>query len=205
VPTLFRRKSTAAVIEESDTDEAVVVERHNRSYTPSKRERGLQTPKRLSANPRRPGGAARTGRGATADSKATARQKRIEERNAMMRGEDWALLPRDKGPEKKLARDLVDSRRNLGSFVLGGFIVVVLLSFSSPAAAVLSELILLFLLLLIAIDSVFLVRRLKRLVRERIPDSTLLGRKLYFYTIMRSTSFRFMRVPKPQYRPGDKI
>jgi hypothetical protein len=204
VPTLFRRKSTAAVIEETDTDEAVVVERHNRSYTPSKRERGMETPKRLSTNPRRPGAPAGTGRG-PADSKATARQKRLEERNAMMRGEDWALLPRDKGPEKKLARDLVDSRRNMGSLVLGGFIVVILLSFSSPAAAALSELILLVLLVVIAIDSVFLVRRLKRLVRERIPNSTQLNRKLYFYAIMRSTSFRFMRVPKPQYRPGNKI
>jgi hypothetical protein len=204
VPTLFRRKSTAAVIEESDTDDAVVVERHNRSYTPSKRERGMETPKRLSTNPRRPGAPAGTGRGA-ADSKATARQRRLEERNAMMRGEDWALLPRDKGPERKLARDLVDSRRNMGSLVLGGFIVVILLSFSSPAAAALSELVLLVLLVVIAIDSVFLVRRLKRLVRERIPNSTQLNRKLYLYAIMRSTSFRFMRVPKPQYRPGNKI
>lgn len=209
MPTLFRRKSTAAVIEETDTQEAVVTERHSRAYTQSKRERGLTTPKRAGANPRRPGPSTGTGRGGRGggggDARATAKEKRLEERSAMMRGEEWALLPRDRGPEKKLARDLVDSRRNVGSLVLGALIVIVLLSLGSPGLAALADLFFLFLLLLIAIDSVFLCRRLRKLVHERLPNTEPPWGKLYRYAILRSTSFRFLRVPRPQFKPGTKI
>jgi hypothetical protein len=146
-----------------------------------------------------------TGRAGTADAKATARQKRIDERNAMMRGEEWALMPRDRGPEKKLARDLVDSRRNVGSLVLGALIVIVVLSLGSPGLAAIADLVFLFLLVLIAIDAVLLSRRLKKLVTARLPNANPQWRRLYMYAIMRSTSFRRLRVPRPLYKPGDKI
>jgi hypothetical protein len=202
VPTLFRRKSTAIVIEETDTDEAVVTERRTRSNTPSKREQGVATPRRGSANPRRPG-APEAARGP--QTKATARQRRAEERSAMMAGEEWALLPRDRGAAKRLVRDIVDSRRNLGSLVFGVLIVIVVLSLASPALAQMADLVFLFLIVLVAIDSVLLTRRIKKAVTERLPKETPIWRRLYFYGILRSTSFRFMRAPRPQLKPGQKF
>ena len=202
MPTLFRRKSTAAVIEESDTDEAVVTERHTRSYTPSKREQGVATPRRGVANLRRPGApvAARSG-----DTKATARQRRVEERQAMMQGEEWALLPRDKGADKRLVRDVVDSRRNLGSLVFGVLIAIVVLSLASPQLASLADLVFLFLIACVAIDSVLLTRRIRKVVTERLPKESPNWRRLYGYGILRSTSFRFMRAPRPRLKPGQKF
>ena len=202
MPTLFRRKSTATVIEESDTNEAVVTERHIRSYTPSKREQGVTTPRRGSANLRRPGAPA-AARGT--ETKATARQRRTEERSAMMAGVEWALLPRDKGPAKRLVRDIVDSRRNLGSLVFGVLLVIVVLSLASPALASLADLVFLFLIVLVALDSVLLTRRIKKVVTERLPKETPNWRKLYGYGILRSTSFRFMRAPRPRLKPGQKF
>ena len=202
MPTLFRRKSTATVIEETDTGESVVTERQTRSYTPSKREQGVRRRGAAvptcadRALPRRP---------AAARPKATARQRRSEERSAMMAGEEWALLPRDKGPDRRLVRDVVDSRRNLGSLVFGVLIVIVVLSLASPALAQLADLVFLFLIVLVAIDSVLLTRRIKKVVTERLPKETPNWRKLYGYGILRSTSFRFMRAPRPRLKPGQKF
>lgn len=201
MPTLFRRKSTAAVIEETESSEPVVTERRTRSYTPSKREQGVATPRRGGANPRRPGTPVPAGK----EAKLTARQRRSEERDAMMRGEEWALLPRDRGEDKRLTRNIVDSRRNLGSFVFGALIVIVVLSLASPQLAALADFVFLVLLVLVAGDSVLLTRRIKKVVTERLPKETHNFRKLYGYGILRSTSFRFMRVPRAQLKPGEKF
>ena len=203
MPTLFRRKSTATVIEETDADEAVVTDRRSRSYTPSKRELGVETPRRGNANLRRPGGRAPAARGPV--SKADARKRRQDERDAMMRGEEWALMPRDRGADKALVRDIVDSRRNLGSFVFGVLIAIVVLSLLAPGLAASADLFFILLILLMAIDGVFLSRRIKRMVTERLPNENPRWRQLYFYGILRSTSFRFLRVPRARLKPGTKI
>ena len=39
-------------------------------------------------------------------------------RRARARGDDYYLPARDRGPVRKLVRDVVDSRRNVGSFFL---------------------------------------------------------------------------------------
>jgi len=206
VPTLFRRKSTANVIEETTPDEAVITERHTRSYTPSKRDQGVTTPKRGSQQVRRAGGAMAKNSPETAKAtRALARQKRIADRDAMMRGEESALLPRDRGPEKRLVRNMIDSRRNIGSYFFGLVLVLLLLSSVSPVLLVYGDLIFLFMLVAIAVDSYFLSRRIKRVVTERFPKTTVRMGVLYRYGIMRSLSLRFMRIPKPQVKTGEKI
>jgi hypothetical protein len=207
VPALFRRKSTASVIEETATDDAVVTERQTRSYTPSKRDQGVTTPKRGSQQVRRPGAPA-AAKNSPEQAKAVrslARQKRLDDRAAMMRGEESALLARDRGPEKRLVRNIVDARRNIGSYFFGIVLVLLLLSSVSPGLLALGDLIFLFMLLTIAVDSYFLSRRIKRVVAERFPKSTVRGGVLYRYGIMRALSLRFMRIPKPQVKTGTKL
>jgi hypothetical protein len=123
----------------------------------------------------------------------------------MMRGEEWALHPRDRGADRRLVRDIVDSRRNLGSIVFGALIFIVVLSLASPPLAALANPIFLGLIVLVIIDSVLLTRRIKRIVTERLPKESPNWRKLYGYGILRSTSFRFMRAPRAQLKPGDKF
>jgi len=205
VPALFRRKSTAAVIDETATDEAVVTERHNRSYTPSKRDQGVTTPKRGSQQLRRAGAPAKNSPEQAKATRALARQKRLADRDAMMRGEESALLARDRGPEKRLVRNIVDARRNIGSYFFGIVLVLLLLSSVSPGLLALGDLLFLFMLLAIAVDSYFLSRRIRRVVSERMPKSTVRWGVLYRYGIMRALSLRFMRIPKPQVKTGTKL
>lgn len=197
------------MIEETATDEAVVTERQNRSYTPSKRDQGVTTPKRGSQQTRRVGVPAKNSAKNSPEqakaARALARQKRMADRDAMMRGEESALLARDRGPEKRLVRNLVDARRNIGSYFFGIVLVLLLLSSVSPGLLALGDLIFLFMLLAIAVDSYFLSRKIKRVVSERMPKSTVRMGVLYRYGIMRALSLRFMRIPKPQVKTGTKL
>jgi len=194
------------VIEETATDEAVVTERQNRSYTPSKRDQGVPTPKRGSQQVRRAAGVpAKNSPEQAKAARTLARQKRMADRDAMMRGEESALLARDRGPEKRLVRNLVDARRNIGSYFFGIVLVLLLLSSVSPQLLALGDLIFLFMLLAIAVDSYFLSRKIKRVVAERMPKSTVRMGVLYRYGIMRALSLRFMRIPKPQVKTGTKL
>jgi uncharacterized membrane protein YecN with MAPEG domain len=203
VPTLFRRKNTADLVE--PTVEETAESEVKRAYTPSKREQGVATPKRATTG-RRVGAAPADRKEALAQNRETRRQKRIEDREAMMRGEDHALLPRDRGPERRLVRDIVDSRRNASSYFLFGLVLILFLSMiQTPLLILVTYGVMLFLLLTVVIDGFTLSRRIKRIVRERLPKSEPRWGGLYFYGIMRSTQFRKMRVPRPRIKVGDPI
>jgi hypothetical protein len=206
VPTLFRRKSTAVVIDSSEPTDAPESGVRSKNYTPSKRELGVVTPKRTGTNLRKLGAPPVDRKTATAQSRATAREARMQQRSAMMEGQESALTARDRGPERRLVRNIVDSRRNLGEYVFFGIIFFFVLSVvagRNEQAAFWTEMILVFMLLVVAVDSVFLVRHVKSVVRERFPDSSTRG--LAFYAVMRAASFRRMRIPKPQVTKGQKV
>jgi hypothetical protein len=61
-----------------------------------------------------------------ARAKEAARASRIAQRAAYLRGDESALPARDRGPEKKLVRNLVDSRRSIGEYFLPviGFVLI---------------------------------------------------------------------------------
>ncbi|SBT45042.1 DUF3043 domain-containing protein [Micromonospora auratinigra] len=199
VPSLFRRKPTD-LVEESvttvTTDEASTADRP-RGYTPAK---GRETPKRPGAG-RRPG----------APSKPLTKEEAREQRRTA-RAEAAAEFrreggPRDRGPERLLARNVVDSRRTVGTWFFGGALIVLIGSNQAMPAVVrlLSNVLWGLLALGVVIDSVLISRRIRKLVRERFPRSTEKLGSLYFYAIMRSITFRRMRAPAPQVNIGDKI
>ena len=51
-------------------------------------------------------------------SKALARQSRVAQRAAYLRGEESAMPLRDRGPARRYVRNLVDSRRSIGEYFL---------------------------------------------------------------------------------------
>lgn len=206
MPTLFRRKPAADVVEPTPDGAEETSESRSKAYTPSKRERGVATPKRGSTQLRRVTASRPANRReAAAQSRADRVKRRREDREAMMRGEEYALLPRDRGPEKRLVRDIVDSRRNAGTYFFATVFVIMLLTFISVQAALYGNVVFAVLLLLVVVDSVLLSRRIRRLVSERLPKSTPRWGSLYAYGAMRALTFRGMRVPKPQHKPGDQI
>jgi Protein of unknown function (DUF3043) len=201
VPTLFRRKSTASVIEPDNSVEETIASQ-TRGQTQSKREQGLATPKRNNTG-RRVGGAPNA-QLSRREVSAQNRELRVKQREAMMRGDERALLPRDRGPERALVRDMVDSRRNASSYFFIGLLFVLILStVSIPVLRFAGNVLFVFMVLTVLIDGVLLSRLIKRTVTERLPKATPAWRSLYFYGIMRATSFRRMRVPRPRLKVGD--
>jgi hypothetical protein len=161
--------------------------------------KGRPTPKRTEAQGRRPGPpppppttrkeAYRRMRQTQAANRGTARQ-------AAARGDDSYLPARDRGPVRKLVRDLVDSRRNLGSLFL--FVAAIALIGTVVPNLLLrayTSYLLTFFFVVFIVDSVILSRKIKRAVAERYPDESSKG--AVWYGITRSTMLRRWRFPKP--------
>ena len=199
---LFRRKSDAVVDEPTSAEEEAAEVARTRSYTPSKRELGKQTPTRPGAS-RRPGGAP-AGPPLTKDEQRDKRRQLRQEASAEYRRQGG---PRDRGPEKALARDVIDSRRTAGTFFFGGALLVLLGSNRAmpPTVQLVSNVLWVVLAVAVIVDGILISRKIKRLVRERFPKSTERMGSLYFYAIMRSFTFRRMRVPGPRVAIGDKV
>ncbi len=70
------------------------------------------------------------GRKLTPEEKTRARDDRSKQLQAMRRGEEWALGPRDRGPAKKLARDYVDAHRRPMEFYMYALIILIIALFA---------------------------------------------------------------------------
>lgn len=223
MPSLFRRKSNQ-LVEGADPESAAAAAagaelaeateaQTPRGYTPSKKERGISTPKRPNANLRRPdaAGPPRSRKDLSKEErrelKEERRQRRREISEGMKRGDQRYLSARDRGPERAIARDVVDSRRTAGTWFFAGALFVLLFSGAAMPDPVRLIANLAWALLAVAVitDSWLLCRKTKRLVRERHPDSTERMGALYFYVIMRALTFRRLRIPQPGRKFGEKI
>jgi hypothetical protein len=203
----------AADTEAAESGAARQTGRLPKGYTPSKRERGLTTPKRPNSHVRRPAAVAAGGsrKALTKEQKRelreVRRQRRREVSEGMRRGDPQYLPARDQGPERAIARDVVDSRRTVGTWFFAGALVVLLGSSRSMPSVVqlVSTALWSVLAMAVILDSFLLCRRVRRLVRERHPDSTHKLGGLYLYTVMRSLTFRRMRIPLPRRKIGEAV
>lgn len=170
--------------------------------------KGRPTPKRSAAEAKRRQPITASSRAAAAprtkEEKAKARTNRASRYDAMRRGEEWALNPRDRGRARALARDFVDSKRRVSEYYM--YILVVLLAavfVRSPAAQAIISPVVLLLILVIVVDAMLIRRSLGRLMAERLPGESTRG--LTMYAVMRALQIRRFRVPTPRVHPGDKI
>jgi hypothetical protein len=130
-----------------------------------------------------------------------------ERREKMMAGDDSYLLPRDKGPLRRYARDIVDARRNLlGLFMPAALaLVFVMLSLPSVQIQYYVQFVMLALVAIMVIDGVLIARRVNKGVDAKFGDNTESGWKLGFYAASRASQLRRMRAPRPQVERGTKI
>jgi hypothetical protein len=208
---VFRRSSAGSTDGKAQDSEAAQSEEARAKTKPTAETgKGRPTPKRREAERGRyqsitggTSGARGGARGAPADKNA-ARTERSRRYEAMKRGEDWALGPRDRGPARKLARDWVDSHRRPSEYYMYVLIVllVALLSRNKTLNTYVSPLVLV-LIVVIVIDAYFIRRALSKLVAERLPGES--ARGLTIYAVMRTLQIRRFRVPAPRVKPGDKI
>ena len=129
------------------------------------------------------------------------RQKQHEAMNA---GDERYMLARDKGPVRKMARDIVDSRRNVAGLFMP-IAILIIVSMMIPQLAVYMNLLMLVFIIVMIIDLVLLGRNVNKRVRERYPETTDTGFRLGMYAGVRAMQLRMMRQPKPQVSLGDKV
>jgi Protein of unknown function (DUF3043) len=173
--------------------------------------KGRPTPKRNVAQGRRPGPLPpppTTRKEAYKRMRETQASRRAETRQGMARGDDSYLPARDRGPVRKLVRDIVDSRRNVGSFFLA-IAAVALVGTIVPNLLVrsYSTFILMGFFALLIVDSFVLGRKIKRKVADRFPNDPQAKRTkgLVWYGISRSTMIRRWRFPKPDVALGADV
>jgi hypothetical protein len=139
--------------------------------------------------------------------RVTRRAEMAERREKMMAGEEAYLLPRDRGPVRRLARDVVDARRSvLGLFMPAALLLIfVMLSVPSVEVQRLISPAMLVLVLIMVIDGFLIGRKVNRAVDEKFPDNTESGWKLGFYAASRASQLRRMRAPRPQVERGARV
>lgn len=131
-------------------------------------------------------------------------------RERMMRGDDSAVLPRDRGPVRRFVRDVVDSRRNISGLLLPVLIFSFVISTLSPALQIYGTLLMFVVILASLADSIVLGRQISRRVAEKFPKGdptgvSVRGRSLGYYAFNRAMLPRRFRAPRASKRPGDVV
>jgi len=137
--------------------------------------------------------------------KARLAEARRTSREGALNGEERYLTPRDKGPQKRMVRDFVDSRFTAGQVLMPALVASVLITFiDSPLVQLVVMILLYVFLFALVVNAVLIGRAAKKAVEAKYGvDKTEQG--LVRYAAMRSAQSRFLRLPKPQVKRGDKI
>jgi hypothetical protein len=136
-------------------------------------------------------------------SKALAREDRVAQRAAYMRGDESALPARDRGPARRFVRNYVDSRRSTGEYFLPTIFVVLVFTLIQNPIIQIGAIVLMYAMLLFAvIDGIFLSRKIRKAVQEQFPGTETKG--LGMYAWLRSTQMRRLRAPHPQVTVSKK-
>lgn len=123
----------------------------------------------------------------------------------MLAGDERYLTIRDRGPQRKFARDLVDARFTAGELVLPALFVVVLLTFvDSIELQVISLFAMWGLFAVVAFDAWMISKSVKKSASAKFGSDKIEG-GLGWYAAMRSIQMRAMRIPKPQVKRFAKV
>jgi Flp pilus assembly protein TadB len=202
---LLRRRSDSPA--DVDPDDPVGVTDSAGQNRPAGK--GRPTPRRREAQRRRTGPVApppKTRREALRRMRARGSDRRSEARDGLRAGDERYLTPRDRGAERMLVRNIVDSRRNAGVlFLLSAVVYFVGLLVPSVQVKAAITALWLTVLILLVVDSTVIGLRIRKLMRERFPDSDQKLSGLVFYGATRATMIRRWRAPKPVVQVGDSI
>jgi hypothetical protein len=135
--------------------------------------------------------------------RAAVQEQRVKMRQAMDTGDEKFLPLRDKGPQKRFARNYVDARFSLGEYLMFGALIFVVVSLLVPASSeqmiyVLGGFWVMF--LAVFVDVFILSRKLRKRLTEKFGE---VERGTVWYGSMRSLQFRRLRLPKPLVKRGE--
>jgi len=166
--------------------------------------KGRPTPKRKEAEAANKRPLVSSDRKGAGKAQADVRKKqRNLEYQAMQTGDEKHMPLKDRGPQRRFMRDVVDARWNLGEFVLpiAVLLIVVQLAFAKTIIAGGAILALYLYMILFSIDAWFLWRSTKKRLRAKFGDNVQL-KGAAFYTVVRALQIRRSRLPKPQVKRG---
>ena len=115
-----------------------------------------------------------------------------------------AISAREAAPEKVLMRDYIDSRFNLGEFLLPSVVVILAVTILGsywPEVTLISTLAMYLFILGVFVDGYLMWRRFKKVLAARLPNASPKG--LLLYGMTRSTQIRRFRSPPPRIKRGE--
>ncbi len=125
-------------------------------------------------------------------------------REAMKTGDEKYLPARDRGPVRRFVRDYVDSRFSFIELMVPLLVLSMILGYSGRSGLIqLGNTVLFTTIVVIIVDIVMLRFRIRREVGLRFPGESTKG--LTFYAALRSLQMKFLRLPKPQVKIGEKL
>lgn len=199
---LGRRKKTQNELLEAEAAQAAEAQQQPKKKLPEKK--GVPTPRRKERE------AARK-RPLVANDRKVARQRerqRVAEERAKMRrametGEERYLPVRDRGPQKRFARDYVDARTGIGEWLL---IIVLLFLFGSfvmtEEARAMVAFSLWAVMFAVIVESWWVGRKVRQGIEAKYGPGSL-EKGVRFYAAMRSLQVRRLRLPKPMVARGE--
>ncbi|MBB2901569.1 hypothetical protein FHR75_002384 [Kineococcus radiotolerans] len=139
-------------------------------------------------------------------SREAQREERAKVQSALLTGDERYLPVRDRGPQKRFVRDVVDARRNVGEYFLiiaGASLILSMVATPLGSAELLlgTTLLIYVVLAVVVVDSVLLGRKVSRAVKERFPEPE---RGLTSYGVTRALQIRRMRRPVPMVGRGEQ-
>ena len=156
--------------------------------------KGRPTPKRADARKKRRAATPTNRKEAAALRRERLREQRTAQRQALLSGDERHLPPRDAGPAKRLARDVVDSRFTIGQVFFGLVLAVLFLSFiQNRAVQLVTNIVMLLLLAGVVLDGVRVGRLAKRTVEEKYGAKDATG--ITSYATIRALQPRRLRRP----------
>lgn len=166
--------------------------------------KGTPTPKRKDQEAARKRPLVPTDRKASKEAeRAAIQEQRLRMRQALDTGDERYLPLRDKGPQKRFARDFVDARFNLGEYLMFGALAFVVVSFIIPQSSdALTYVLVAFWVMFLAVfvDVFILSRKLRKALAAKFGE---IERGTVWYGSMRSLQFRKLRLPKPLVNRGE--
>ena len=120
-------------------------------------------------------------------------------RVGMAAGDEKFLPARDRGPQKRYARDYVDARFSVGELLIPMMFVVIILTFV-PQVEIIGLVALWSFFAVAVVDVIILGFALNRKLSAKFGADRV--EKVRWYAAMRALQLRMMRLPKPQVKRG---
>lgn len=118
-----------------------------------------------------------------------------------MAGDEKYLLGRDQGPQRKIAREIIDGRYTLIEGLMPLMVVFLLVTSVTPAAAnTIITFVMIIALVVVSIEATLMHKLIGNRIKEKLGATTKMQKGTWFYVFTRGMQPRPLRIPKPAPR-----